>query len=200
VSTHKPVPVILDTDVGGDIDDTWAIAMMLRCPELDVRLMVSATANTDYRAKLIAKQLEVAGRTDVAVGIGVRGQRSPEWEKMAEWVADYDLGRYPGTVHDDGVGAIIEAIMTSKEPVTLISIAPLPNIAAALEREPGIAARTRFVGMHGSIHRHHDGQEGRIAEYNVVADIAAAQSFHGAVARNHHHAAGHLRRSSPDRG
>jgi len=175
VSTRKPIPVILDTDVGGDIDDTWAIAMMLRSPELDVRLIVSATANTEYRAKLIAKQLEQAGRTDIAVGIGVREKPGPEWEKMAEWVADYDLGRYPGTVHDDGVGAIIEAIMTSKEPVTLISIGPLPNIAAALVREPRIAARARFVGMHGSVRRNYKGEPGTDAEYNVFANVPAAQ-------------------------
>ena len=30
----KPVPVILDTDIGGDIDDTWALGMLLNCPEL----------------------------------------------------------------------------------------------------------------------------------------------------------------------
>jgi inosine-uridine nucleoside N-ribohydrolase len=175
VISRKPIPVVLDTDVGSDIDDTWAIAMMLRSPELDVRLMVSATANTEYRAKLIAKQLERAGRTDVAVGIGVRGTSSPEWEKMAEWVADYCLGSYPGKLHDDGVGAIIEAIMTSKEPVTLISIGPLPNIAAALGREPRIAARARFVGMHGSVRRKYTGEPGQDAEYNVKADVAAAQ-------------------------
>jgi inosine-uridine nucleoside N-ribohydrolase len=175
MSLRKPIPVILDTDVGSDIDDTWAIAMMLRCPELDVRLIVSAMNNTEYRAKLIARQLEMAGRTDVAVGIGVRKQPAPDWEKMAEWVAEYDLGSYPGKLHDDGVGAMIEAIMSAKEPVTLISIAPLTNIAAALEREPRIAARTRFVGMHGSVRRNYKGEPGTDAEWNVLGDVAASK-------------------------
>jgi inosine-uridine nucleoside N-ribohydrolase len=52
------IPVILDTDIGGDIDDTWALAMLLRCPELDVRPVVSATGNTEYRAAIIARLLE----------------------------------------------------------------------------------------------------------------------------------------------
>jgi len=175
VSKRKPIPVILDTDVGSDIDDTWAIAMILRSPELDVRLIVSATSNTEYRAKLIAKQLEQSGRTDVPVGIGVREKPNPEWERMAEWVADYDLARYPGTVHDDGVGAMIETLMTSKEPMTLISIGPLPNIAAALGREPRIAARTRFVGMHGSVRRKYSQEPGQDAECNVVVNVAASK-------------------------
>jgi len=66
------IPVILDTDIGTDIDDTWALALLLRCPELDVRLVVSDTGNTEYRAAIIARLLEVAGRTDIPVGIGIK--------------------------------------------------------------------------------------------------------------------------------
>jgi inosine-uridine nucleoside N-ribohydrolase len=175
VPTQQPIPVILDTDIGTDIDDTWAIALMLRSPELDVRLIVSATQNTDYRAKLIARQLEVAGRTDIPVGVGLPEALKPQRDRLAAWVADYDLRRYPGTVHDDGVAALVEALMTSAEPVTLISIAPLPNIAAALDREPRIAARTRFVGMHGSVRRNYQGAAGTVAEFNVRENVAAAQ-------------------------
>jgi inosine-uridine nucleoside N-ribohydrolase len=154
--------------------------MMLRSPELDVRLITAATQNVVYRTKLLARQLEIAGRTDIPIGIGVREPAKPERENMAAWVADYDLARYPGTVHDDGVGAMVEALMTSAEPVTLISIGPLPNIAAALEREPRIASRTRFVGMHGSVRRQHEGNEGAIAEFNVVENVAAAQKVFAA--------------------
>jgi inosine-uridine nucleoside N-ribohydrolase len=44
--TDRSIPVILDTDIGGDIDDTWALAMMLRSPELDVKLVVTDTGDT----------------------------------------------------------------------------------------------------------------------------------------------------------
>jgi inosine-uridine nucleoside N-ribohydrolase len=64
------VPVILDTDIGSDIDDAWALAMMLRSPELDVKLVTSCTSDTTARARIIAKMLALAGR-DVPVGIGV---------------------------------------------------------------------------------------------------------------------------------
>src|SRR5262245_42941420 len=65
------IPVIFDTDIGDDIDDTWALGFLLRCPELDVRLVVGDNGKSEYRAKLIAKFLETAGRSDVAVGIGL---------------------------------------------------------------------------------------------------------------------------------
>ena len=174
----KKIPVILDTDIGGDIDDTWALAMMLKCPELDVKLVVSDTRDTPYRAKLIAKLLEVAGRTDLPVGIGIR--QSSEGGPQAPWLAGYDLADYPGTVHADGVQAIIDTIMSAPEPLTLICIGPMPNIKAALAREPKIADRTRFVGMHGCVGWSPWGEQKQIAEYNVVEDIPASQAVFSA--------------------
>lgn len=171
----REIPVILDTDIGGDIDDTWALAMMLKSPELDVKLIVSDTGNTVYRSQIIAKMLEVAKRADIPVGIGINQGGQPGREPQEPWVVGYDLRHYPGTVHDDGVKAIIDTIMCSPEPVTLICIGPVPNIAEALRREPQIASKCRFVGMFGSIRRSHDGSKEVIKEYNVVQDIKACQ-------------------------
>ena len=171
--TSPRIPVILDTDIGDDIDDTWALAMLLNSPELDLKLVTTAYGNTTYRAKLVAKLLEIAGRTDVPVGIGT--VQSDVEGVQAPWVADYDLRQYPGQVFTDGVGAMIETILSSPQPVTLISIGPLPNISAALAREPRIAERVRFVGMHGSLRREYNGQAGSCPEWNVVADIQASQ-------------------------
>jgi len=36
--SSKKIPVILDTDIGEDIDDTWALGLLLKCPEFDVKL------------------------------------------------------------------------------------------------------------------------------------------------------------------
>ena len=63
------IPVILDTDIGSDIDDTWALAMLMRCPELDLKMVLTETADTTYRAALTAKFLTVAGRDDVPIAI-----------------------------------------------------------------------------------------------------------------------------------
>ena len=145
----KKIPVILDTDIGDDIDDTWALAMMLKCPELDVKLVVGDKGKSLYRAKLIARLLETAGRADIPVGVGIDPKGGTG--RQAKWVAKYDLDKYPGTVHKDGVGAMIDTIMKSPEPITLIAVGPLPNIKVALKREPKIAKRARFVGMHGSV-------------------------------------------------
>ena len=164
-SERARIPVILDTDIGTDIDDTWALAMMLRSPELDVKLIVTDTGDTVCRARIVARMLELGGRTDVPVGVGIPLENAPL--PQAPWVADYDLSSYPGPVYEDGVGAMVDTIMGSPEPVTLICIGPVPNIAAALAREPEITQRARFVGMQGSVRRGYYGSEEISAEHNV---------------------------------
>jgi inosine-uridine nucleoside N-ribohydrolase len=180
--SRKKVPVILDTDIGSDIDDTWALVMLLKSPELDVKLVVSDTGNTTYRAKIIAKMLEAAERTDIPVGVGVR--QSDKTGPQQEWVKTYLLSDYDGTVHQDGVKAIIDSITDSAEPITLICIGPVPNVAAALKWKPEIAKNARFVGMHGCLHKSpwgYDGKKGEVlAEYNVYSDPKAMQKVLGA--------------------
>ena len=170
----KPIPVILDTDIGDDIDDTWALAMLLKSPELDLRLVVTDYGNTAHRAKIVAKFLEVAGQTDVDVGVGI--EQNGDLGRQARWVEDYHLDAYPGAVHGDGVGALIDAIMSSDTPVTLICIGPCPNIRAALEREPRISERARFVGMYGSVFVGYAGRPAVDAEWNVRADPDACRA------------------------
>ena len=89
-----PIPVILDTDIGFDVDDVWALAFLLRCPELDVKLIVTDTGDTYYSASLVAKLLEVAGRTDIPVGVGVPLDESARTH--SKWLGDYRLRGLPG--------------------------------------------------------------------------------------------------------
>ncbi|MHA1731556.1 MAG: nucleoside hydrolase [Promethearchaeota archaeon] len=166
-----PVPVILDTDIGTDIDDTWALAFLLNCPEIDLKLVTVATGDTTYRARIAAKMLEVAGRSDVPVGVG--NPQHGDWGPQAPWVAEYDLGSYPGSVTWDAAAAIVDVVANSPEPVTVVGIGPLPNVASALDIDPGVTDNARFVGMHGSIRRGYGGSLGAVPEYNVVKDVAA---------------------------
>jgi inosine-uridine nucleoside N-ribohydrolase len=172
-SPDAKIPVILDTDIGDDIDDTWALALLLKSPEVDLKMVVTDTGDTAYRAKIAAKLLEVAKRTDVAVGVGIPRGTKPG--PQAAWVADYDLARYPGKVHQDGVAAMIQLMMDSPQPITLVCIGPMPNIRAALEKEPRIAQRVRFVGMHGSVRKGYGGSPKPDAEWNVRADVQACR-------------------------
>lgn len=181
-SVGKKIPVVLDTDIGTDIDDTWALTMLLRSPELDPKLILTENGNTTYRAKIVAKILERSGYTDIPIGIGIH--LSDEEGPQSPWVEDYEIKRYPGTIYKDGIKALIETIMNSSEIVTLICIGPLTNIAAALEIEPKIATKAKFVGMHGCIYKsppwYGGGKGGVVPEYNVRTDPKACQKVFSA--------------------
>ena len=175
-------PVILDTDIGSDIDDTWALVMLLRSRELTPRLILTDTCDTVYRARVAAKLLETAGRTEVDVGVGLRFDACNEFQ--APWLGDYRLDDYPGTVHEDGVKAMIDLVRASDEPVTIIGIGPAPNLKRALELAPDIAPKCRFVGMFGSIDRGYGEGSAPIPETNVREDIPAARAIFAAPWRD----------------
>jgi len=183
---REKIPVIIDTDIGTDIDDTWALCLALKSPELDIRLIVADHGNhpeyqkTVYRAKIIAKLLDAAGRTDIPIGLGVGKKEGRGKQRQENWVKDYRLKDFRGIVHEDGVGAIIQTIMKSKRPVTVIATGPVSNLEAALKREPKIAAKARFVGMHGSVYVGYGGRGKPAAEFNVKCAPKALQAVFAA--------------------
>ena len=172
-SRSGKIPVIFDTDICDDIDDTWALSLLVQSPEFDVKLITTAVRNTPSKAKVVAKFLQTVGRTDIPIGIGV--QHNQASHRQQAWIEGYVLSSYPGTVYEDGVQALIDTVMNSPKPIKVVAVGPLPNIAAALEREPRIAEKAEFVGMHGSIHRGYGGSSEPSAEYNVVAFVKESQ-------------------------
>jgi len=172
-SSGQKIPLIFDTDICDDIDDTWALAMLIQSPEFDVKLITTSVRNTPSKAKVVAKFLETVGRTDIPIGIGV--QHNEASHRQQAWIEGYELSSYPGKIYEDGVQALIDTIMKSRRPIKLVATGPLPNVAAALEREPRIAEKAEFIGMHGSVRLGYGGSKTPSAEYNVVAFVKEAQ-------------------------
>lgn len=172
-SAQAPVPVILDTDLGDDIDDTWALAMMVGFPGIDLKLITTASDNTPVKSLLAAKILKALHRQDIPIGTGKQTSDNPI--NQAAWLGDFTLDGYAGTIHKDGVQALIDTIHASPVPVTLCVIGPHTNIAAALERDPGIAEKARIVSMAGSINIGYLGNPEPQPEWNVHRDLEAIQ-------------------------
>ena len=170
---NTKVKVILDTDIGTDIDDTWALGFMLCCPEIEPEMVLSATGNTVYRAKIAAKLLDSLGRSDIDIAVGK--QTYEDTGPQAPWVENYELFQYSGNIFHNGIEHAAAKILGSDEPITLCCIGPLTNIAKLLEVAPEIAPRTHLVGMQGSLDFGLEGEPGKIAEWNIAQDIKAAQ-------------------------
>lgn len=168
-------PVILDTDIGDDIDDTWALAMLLGMPELDLKLIVTDYGNTPERTRLVAKILQRVGRTDIPIGTGIQTGDDPL--AQARWVGDFDPAAYPGRIHEDGVAALIDAIHAQPGVITLIAIGPVPNIREALRRDPRIASKARIVCTGGRIYKGFENGGKPAADWNVRADASSWQAM-----------------------
>lgn len=177
ISACAATPVVLSTDIAGDIDDTWALVHLLRSPELDLKMVLTETGEARYRGSVAAKVLEVAERTDVDIALGLTsGVMSDQDRHQGPWVADYDLDAYPGTVHEDGIQAFIDLIRASDEAVTVIAIGPVPSLAAAIERAPDIASKCHLTSMHGAFDQGYGGGPLNAPEYNVRADVPALRT------------------------
>ncbi len=167
------IPAIIDTDIGSDIDDTWALAMALRCPELDVQLVSTASGDTAGRARIAGRLLTVAGRSDIPLAAGAPGDDIALPQR--DFGNGYALVEHGGGFRHDGARAIVDAVMSNAEPVTIIALGPLTNLADALSIEPSIANRARVVAMLGSLRVGYRGGPGPVAEYNVAADVDACR-------------------------
>ena len=67
---QERIPIILDTDIGDDIDDALALALALQSPELDVRAVTTVIDDTETRTRLAWKELGLYGRHDIPLGYG----------------------------------------------------------------------------------------------------------------------------------
>ncbi|WP_024508997.1 nucleoside hydrolase [Bradyrhizobium sp. ARR65] len=173
--------VIIDTDIGDDIDDAFAIGLALASPELKILGITSAWGDTALRARLLDRLLCDTGRSDIPVAVGVEKHGPGEaMFSQARWAA-----RQAEKAHPAAVDFLLEQVRQHPGEITLIGIAPLTNLAAAMERDPATFKKLkRIVIMGGSIHRgygdpyapnpHPD------AEYNIARDVAAARAVFNA--------------------
>jgi purine nucleosidase len=163
----------LDTDVGTDVDDAFAIALAASAPELDLKAVTTVYGDVNLRARMARKFLDLLGRGDVPVAAG-RGRpltphRQPYWggwEGRGFLESESDGAQFQD---QSAVALIVDLLKTSPEPLTLVAIGPLTNVAAVLQTAPDLApAIEEIICMAGTIV---PGEE----EWNVQCDPDAAR-------------------------
>lgn len=172
----KRKPLILDTDIGTDVDDTWALALIMRSPELELKAATLVSYDTAFRARLTAKLLRTEGHPAVPLGLGPVTTQGTKFNCQQDWLGDYSLENYKAPVVRDAAGLIIDIVRQSPEPVTLMGIGPFSNIAEVVRRAPDVVKKIDFIGLGGSVHWKYFGKPGHCSEYNIVKDVEAARS------------------------
>lgn len=168
----EPIPVILDTDIGGDIDDAYALAQVLHSPELKLLGVTTVAGDTVARARLAAKLLVVAGRPEIPVYAGT--STAPQYIAQTEWAKDFTS---PALHLAGGVEFMREQIDAHPGKITLIAVGELTNIAALLDAEPGIGAKIKAIAlMGGSVRRGYAPGSAPEPEWNIKSNIVAART------------------------
>ena len=176
-SKARPEKIVIDTDIGDDIDDALALGLLLKSPQVQLLAVTTAWGDTRLRARLVERFLKETGYSDTPVGIGIE-KHSPKEGAFSQrrWAE-----QQPARSHPDAVTLLLETVRRYPGEVTLVAIAPLTNVAAAYERDPETFRKLkRIVMMGGSIHLGYGDlgyapSKGPDAEYNIAMDPAAAQ-------------------------
>ncbi|EOC1566726.1 ribonucleoside hydrolase RihC [Cronobacter dublinensis] len=173
----KKTPIILDTDPG--IDDAVAIAAVLFSPEIDLQLITTVAGNVSVeKTTRNALQLLHFWQADVPVAQGAATPLTRPLRDAASIHGESGMDGYDFPAHDrqtlnvPAFQAMYERLMASPEPLTLVTIGPLTNIALLLTHYPACTAKiNRLVMMGGSAGR---GNFTPNAEFNIAIDPEAA--------------------------
>lgn len=173
-----PQPLIIDTDIGSFYDDFMALALAVKSPSVDVKLVVTCTDNTTARAKIAAKLLTLFGRSDIPIGIGVQNENVTK-HPLFGWAEDFDLSTYEGGILQDGVAGMAKVIQNSISPVDILLIGPMTNFPQLLSQYPDVVKNSRVKVSGGSIFKGYGNSSQPAAEYNIaVCPYCAKEVFH----------------------
>ncbi len=171
--------VVLDTDIGTDIDDAWALGYALKSPTFALLGVTVSDADTPQRARLACKLLHRIGRTDVPVAVGRQTAAVPpnRVDYQFTWAEDFQ-GYKP--IAASAVAFLAETIRRNPGQITLIAVGPLQNIGDLVRQHSDIVPLVkRVVLMSGSIGRNAFSPV-PVPEWNVKLAIPEAQAVYSA--------------------
>jgi len=169
----RKIPILLDTDIGTDIDDAFALVLIINSPELELLGVTTVAGDTQARARLAAKLLWEAGGAwrKVPVVAGEPGQPQPI--EQTRWADGFTS---PQLRKEKAVGFMKAQINRRPGEITLLTIGEQTNAAALLKSDPSIGKKLkRIVMMGGSMARGYAPGSQADPEWNIKSNPAAAQ-------------------------
>lgn len=178
--------ILLDTDIGSDIDDAVALAYLLRQPRCELMGITTVSGEPDQRAMLASAILKAAGREDIPIYpgapeamLGVMPQKKAQQAaKLPNWPHE--------TTFPQGEAIVFMRRTIEQNPgeITLLAIGPMTNAGLLLAQDPAIAAKLkRIVLMNGSFF--HTLPTAWINEWNSLNDPTATAIVYNAHAPVH---------------
>jgi purine nucleosidase len=176
------LPIVLDTDIGTDIDDAYALILAAVSPEVDLRAVTTVNYDVCLRARIAKALLKLIGRSKVAVSAGACRSLTPG--ETRGWGGHEGRGINLTGIHfcqepdfETAPAVIASAAVHARQEgssLILVTIGAMTNAALALERYPAemkqlgriVAMASNFKGF---------GMENASGEHNVACDPDAVQ-------------------------
>ena len=171
--------IIIDTDIGDDVDDAFALALAVKSPELEILGVTTTFAETEVRAQIADRFLREVGRTEIPV---MAGKATPPKNPMSQ--RPYaEEGRFTKSSHGDAVEFMLDQMRKHPGEITLIGIGPLMNVGAAIDRDAATFKKVKRVVIMGGAIRRGYGDLGynehvpAMPEWNILNDVPSAQKL-----------------------
>lgn len=175
---HK---VIVDMDIGDDIDDAFALALLLQSPEIEIVGITTDWGDTALRVRLLERLLRETGHAGIPVAQGITTP-NPTPFTQARYA---QRGLPPSRPPQDAIDFMLREIERQPGQVTILALGPLANIGAAIARDPAAFGKVKQVVMMGGSVRagYRKSQYVPVRpadrEYNIASDVKGAQSLFG---------------------
>jgi pyrimidine-specific ribonucleoside hydrolase len=165
---RKQVPLVVDTDLGGDPDDAIALVVAAGLPEL--ALVVTSDEHEGRRARLARHLLDLLGRTDVPVVAG------RDLGNTRDWAAE---GLVPDSVpaQPDDMLTAVEQLSSVSSGLRWLTLGPASNLADVLQAQPELAERMSLTLMCGTL----EYRDPERAAHNIRLDVSAARDVLTAI-------------------
>ena len=166
------IPILLDTDIGTDVDDAFALVMAVKESRLDLLGVTTVYCDVDLRARMARKILNILKRSQIPVAAG---SSTPLYDGKGSYWGGWegkrllDKNEVVSYLEQGAVGFMRDSILASYQDVTLVGIGPLTNIAILIRDHPEVRPQIgEIICMAGTLK---PGDE----EWNVQCDPEAAK-------------------------
>ena len=162
------IKIIIDTDIGDDVDDALAIALAIVSPEIELLGITTVYKNTNLRASLARDMLRVFGVADsvpVLPGFSQPIRYHVDDTVIPHQCCDLKTAPLEGKPAD-AVSFIINTVRDCPETV-IVAIGPMTNIAMAIKLAPDVMKNASIIAMGGAF-------TAVYPEYNIMCDPEAA--------------------------
>ncbi|MCZ2120773.1 MAG: nucleoside hydrolase [Anaerolineales bacterium] len=183
-----PKNILIDTDLS--FDDYVALIYLLECPEAEIRAIIVSDGVVHIQPGLenCARLLALAGKPNIPIGRGApllsnQNDFPPFWRFLMDYAIRILLPAHKTKrIYQDAPNLIRDQILASPTPVQIVALAPLTNLAIALQNDPSLIARIDSIivsggafAVPGVIHTDIPSNPNAVSEWNFYTDPLAAK-------------------------